>query len=212
VVDGQEWFDDKLGTCPAMVILRGYSAQDTLRLANRAWDLGISLVEIPIQTETAVATLAAVAQAGRDRAAAVGAGTVLSSAQVAIAREAGAAFTVSPGYDPDVTAASLAAGLPSLPGVATATDVQQALRSGHRWVKAFPASLLGEGWFAAMRGPFPQVSFVATGGIGAGNARHFVDAGAAAVAFGSAIEDPAQLGQLVASLAPRMSDRAGHEP
>jgi 2-dehydro-3-deoxyphosphogluconate aldolase / (4S)-4-hydroxy-2-oxoglutarate aldolase len=212
MVDGQGWFDDKFGTCPAMAILRGHSTRDTLKLAQLAWELGITLVEIPIQTEAAVATLAAVAEAGRDRAAVVGAGTVLSPAQVAVARKAGAAFTVSPGYDPDVTTASLAAGLPSLPGVATATDVQLALRNGHRWVKAFPASVLGDGWFAAMRGPFPQVSFVATGGIGSGNAGRFLDAGAAAVAVGSALEDPAQLGHLAAVLAHRLGRRPGHQP
>jgi 2-keto-3-deoxy-6-phosphogluconate aldolase len=73
---------------------------------------------VPIQTDAAVETLAAVAAAGRDRAAPVDAGTVLGSAQVADDRDAGAAFTVSPGFDPDVVDASRAAELPSLPGVA----------------------------------------------------------------------------------------------
>ena len=207
MVGDQDWFDDKLRTCPVMAILRGYSASDALRLAHRAWDLGITLVEIPIQTDTAVETLAAVATAGRDRGAVVGAGTVLSPAQVADARDAGAVFTVSPGFDPDVVEASRAAGMPSLPGVATATDIQLALRHGLRWVKAFPASALGEGWFAAMRGPFPQVSCVATGGISAGNAERFLDAGAAAVAVGSALEDPAQLDRLATILAARRTGR-----
>jgi len=92
-----------------------------------------------------------VAAARRDRAAPVGAGTVPGPAQVTDARDAGAAFTVSPGFDPGVVDASRAAGLPSLPGVATATDIQRALRHGLRRVKDFPASALGEGWFAAMR-------------------------------------------------------------
>jgi len=209
MVGDRDWFDDMLRTCPVMAILRGYGTERTLELAHRAWDLGITLVEIPIQNDAAVKTLAAVAvaAAGRGGGAIVGAGTVLTPAQVIDARDAGAMFTVSPGFDPAVVAASHAAGMPSLPGVATATDIQLALRHGLRWLKAFPASTLGEGWFSAMKGPFPQVSFVATGGMAAGNAERFLDAGAAAVAVGSALEDPAQLDQLAAILAARRPRR-----
>jgi 2-dehydro-3-deoxyphosphogluconate aldolase / (4S)-4-hydroxy-2-oxoglutarate aldolase len=207
MVGDRDWFGDMLRTCPVMAILRGYGTERTLELAHRAWDLGITLVEIPIQNDAAVETLAAVATAGRGSGAIVGAGTVLSPAQVIDARDAGAMFTVSPGFDPAVVAASHAADMPSLPGVATATDIQLALRHGLRWLKAFPASTLSEGWFSAMKGPFPQVSFVATGGMTAGNAERFLDAGAAAVAVGSALEDPAQLDQLAAILAARRMSR-----
>jgi len=208
MVGEQDWFDDTLGACPIMAILRGYSTRDTLALAHRAWDLGINLVEIPIQTDAALETLAAVAAAGRDRGAVTGAGTVLRPEQVIDARDAGVAFTVSPGFDPDVVNASHAAGLPSLPGVATATDVQLALRHGLHWLKAFPAAVLGEGWFTAMRGPFPQIRYVATGGIASDNADRFLNAGAAAVAIGSALEHPAQLDRLAAIIAARV----GPEP
>jgi 2-keto-3-deoxy-6-phosphogluconate aldolase len=71
--------------------------------------------------------------------------------------------------------------------------VQRALGDGLTWLKAFPASLLGTGWFPAMRGPFPQAKFVATGGMGSGNAQAFLDAGVKVVAVGSALEDDAQL-------------------
>jgi Entner-Doudoroff aldolase len=207
MVGDRDWFDDLLRTCPVMAILRGYGTERTLELAQRAWDLGITLVEIPIQTDAAVETLAAVATAGRGGGAVIGAGTVLTPAQVIAARDAGAMFTVSPGFDPAVVAESHAADMPSLPGVATATDIQLALRHGLRCLKAFPASALGEGWFSAMKGPFPQVSFVATGGMSAGNAERFLDAGAAAVAVGSALDDPAQLDQLAAILAARRTCR-----
>ena len=58
--------------------------------------------------------------------------------------------------------------------------------------------MLGTGWFAAMRGPFPEVRFVATGGMDARNAREYLAAGAALIAVGSALEDPAQLPALAA--------------
>ncbi len=126
----------------------------------------------------------------------VGAGTIVRSEQVDLVAGIGAAFTVSPGLDPEVVRASWAAGLPALPGVGTATDVQLAVKLGLTWLKAFPASVLTPAWFAAMRGPFPQVRFCATGGVDAVNASTFLDAGAQMVAVGSALADDRQLAAL----------------
>lgn len=67
MVGDRDWFGDMLRTCPVMAILRGYGTERTLELAHRAWDLGITLVEIPIQSDAAVETLAAVAAGGGGR-------------------------------------------------------------------------------------------------------------------------------------------------
>ena len=85
-----------------------------------------------------------------------------------------------------------------LPGVATPSEIQQALRHGATWLKAFPATVLGTGWFAAMRGPFPEVNLVATGGVSAHNAADYLAAGARAVAVGSALADETQWEALAA--------------
>jgi 2-dehydro-3-deoxyphosphogluconate aldolase/(4S)-4-hydroxy-2-oxoglutarate aldolase len=193
-----EFFDDAFAGRPVMAILRGFPVARTVELAQRAWDNGIAAVEVPIQNAEAVEALAAAVQAGQARGFAVGAGTVVTLEHVRQAADVGAAFTVAPGLDEGVAQASVAAGLAHLPGVATASDVQRALGLGLGWVKAFPASVLGTEWFAAMRGPFPQVRFVATGGMGADNAREYLNAGASVVAVGSALEDPAQLDRLAA--------------
>ena len=136
--------------------------------------------------------------AGADRGRRVGAGTVITAEQVHLAAEAGAGFTVAPGTDPEVLAASAAIGLPHLPGVSSPSDVQVALKHGLTWVKAFPAEVLGPAWVRAVRAPFPQVNIVATGGIGADNAAEYLAVGAAAVAIGSALADPAQLERVLA--------------
>ena len=185
-------FTDLFADQQVMAILRGMSERATVELANRAWDLGIGLVEVPIQSPDAVPALRAAVAAGRRRGRVVGAGTVTTPARVAAAVEAGAAFTVAPGFDGEVLAASLAAGLPHLPGVATPGEIQQALRHGVTWLKAFPAAQLGVGWFAAMRGPFPEANLVATGGVSAHDAADYLTAGARAVAVGSALADEAQ--------------------
>lgn len=179
---------------PVMAILRGLSTADSVRLAHAAWDLGVKLVEVPIQNLEAERALSAVSEAAQERGALAGAGTVTSVEQVRFAHRAGAAFTVAPGIDEAVSRESAARGLPHLPGVATATEIQKAKRLGHLWVKAFPADSLGTPWFRALKsGPFPEMRFVATGGINADNAEAFLRSGAECVAVGSALEDPEQL-------------------
>lgn len=183
-----------------MAILRGMGEERSLSVATTAWDLGIDVVELPIQTAADIQALRVVAAAGRERGKVVGAGTVVSVEHVRQAADAGAQFTVSPGFDPEIVRASSDAGLPAMPGVATASEVQLALKEGLSWLKAFPASVLGTGWLGAMRGPFPQAKFVTTGGMNASNAGEYLRAGARVVAVGSALEDPDQLPMLATLL------------
>lgn len=182
-----EWFDEAFAGQTLMGILRGFDPEETVRLAEVAWQLGVTCVEVPVQNEQALAALRATITASGGRP--VGAGTVTTPERLRLAAEAGAAFTVAPGLDPQVLAASSDAGLPHLPGVATASDVQAAEQLGLRWVKAFPASVLGTDWFSAMLGPFPQMRFVATGGMTASSVEPYLAAGASIVALGSGLPD-----------------------
>ncbi|MCZ7374709.1 bifunctional 4-hydroxy-2-oxoglutarate aldolase/2-dehydro-3-deoxy-phosphogluconate aldolase [Micromonospora sp. WMMC250] len=189
-------FDHIFGGARVMAILRGLPVAETVRLAERAWDLGIDVVEVPVATADAVPALRAAVEAGAARGRIVGAGTVLDVEQVTASADAGAAFTVAPGLDLAIADAAAARGLPHLPGVATPTEAQQALRHGLTWLKAFPAITLGPAWFKALAGPLPQLRFVATGGLDAGNAAPFLQAGVRVVAVGSALSDPSQLDRL----------------
>lgn len=191
-----EWFDTAFASGPVMAILRGFSPESSVELAERAWDLGIDSVEVPIQSPPALEALAATVEAGRKRGKSVGAGTVVTREHVRQAAAHGAAFTVAPGFDEAVVRASVDASMPHLPGVATASEIQAVVRLGLGWVKAFPASVLGTAWFRTMRGPFPDIKFVATGGMHAGNAKDYLAAGVSVVAVGSALEDRAQLDAL----------------
>lgn len=189
-------FDALFAGQRAMAILRGLPPAETVRLAETAWDGGVELVEVPIGRPGQEEALAAAVAAGAKRGHAVGAGTVVSAAHVARAREAGAAYTVAPGLDERVLAASEAAGMPHLPGVATASELQRAAAHGCRWVKVFPAAALGPAWFKAMSGPFPDMRFVATGGVAVGEVDAYLQAGASVIGIGSALADPAALAQL----------------
>lgn len=198
-----EFFDNMFSNTPIMAILRGLGTQRTLEVAKSAWDIGVTSVEVPIQTPDDLNTLEALAQAARERGLVVGAGTVLNITHVAQSKECGAAFTVSPGTNVDVIQACAEAGLAHLPGVATPSDIQKATGHGLQWVKAFPASVLGTAWLKAMGGPFPGIKFVSTGGMDAHNARTYLDAGARVIAVGSALEDSRQLGLLSELLSER---------
>lgn len=198
-------FDELLAGQVVVVILRGQAPETAVSMAEAVWDAGAGVIEVPIQGPDGAAALEATAVAGRRRGHPVGAGTVLTPGQVRQAQACGAAFTVAPGFSDDVLAASTAAGLPHLPGVATPTEVQRAVQAGCQWLKAFPASVLGTAWFREMRGPFPAVAFVATGGITAATAAGYLDAGARAVGVGSAATRPGGLEELLAALADRRS-------
>jgi 2-dehydro-3-deoxyphosphogluconate aldolase/(4S)-4-hydroxy-2-oxoglutarate aldolase len=189
-------FDELFGTERIMVVLRGLPPKATVELATVAWGIGIKLLEVPIGVPDQLPSLAAAVEAGAARGRVVGAGTILSARHVRDAASAGARFTVAPGFDADVLQASLTAGLPHLPGVATPSEVHHAWKARCRWVKVFPAHTLGPAWFRALKGPFPDMEYVATGGIAAEASPDYLNAGARIVALGAALTDPAQREQL----------------
>jgi 2-dehydro-3-deoxyphosphogluconate aldolase/(4S)-4-hydroxy-2-oxoglutarate aldolase len=197
-MDSTDFFHAHLTSSPVMGIFRGLDTARTLALCRLAWDSGVQLIEVPVQSDESLECLKEVVAAGIALGRAVGAGTVTSPARVQAAAGAGAAFTVAPGLNSSVARESQRLGLPHLPGVATSTEIGTALDLGLVWQKVFPAAELGASWIRAQHGPFPEVRFVATGGIDADSASGFLSAGAAAVAVGSAFADPAQIDRLAA--------------
>ena len=125
---------------------------------------GLPCVEVTLRTPAA---LAGIARLAADPALLVGAGTVLDPGQVDDAVEAGARFIVSPCLDVAVVRRCGTLGVPVLPGIATPTEAMTAMAEGLDAVKLFPADPLGgPAMAAALRGPFPGLRLVPTGGIG----------------------------------------------
>jgi 2-dehydro-3-deoxyphosphogluconate aldolase/(4S)-4-hydroxy-2-oxoglutarate aldolase len=128
---------------------------------------GLTCVEVTLRTPAALESLRILAQRPE---LCVGAGTVLSASQVDSVVEAGARFVVSPGTSLSVVVASHQAGVPIFPGVATPTEIQSALELGVNTLKFFPAETLGGlSALTALSGPFADVRFVPTGGVGPAN-------------------------------------------
>ena len=196
------WFTESLLACPVMAVFRGLSPERTVELATVAWDVGVLNVEVPIESARAVASLEAAVAAGASRGMRVGAGTIISASQLSTAISAGAAYGVSPGLDPTLLTLAGERSFPFIPGVATASEVLHAQRLGFRWIKAFPASVLGTEWFTAMKGPFPETNFIATGGMTGRNAGLFLASGASVVGVGSALGTADEREMLSALIAP----------
>ena len=132
-------------------------------LAEALVEGGLPVAEVTFRTAAAERALAAMAADGRLL---VGAGTVVTAAQVDRAVDAGARFVVSPGFAPAVVERALELGVAVLPGVATASEIMAAVALGLSVLKFFPAE--AGGGVAAVRAlaaPFPQVRFVPTGGV-----------------------------------------------
>ena len=144
--------------CPEMV----------LPLCDALASGGLPVLEITLRTTEALEALRiAVAECPEML---IGAGTVLTLGQAEQAIEAGARYLVSPGLDAGLVRMSHEAGVPILPGVVTPTEVQAAVGLGLDAVKFFPASLMGgTKMISALRGPFPAMKFVPTGGVDLSN-------------------------------------------
>lgn len=194
------FFSQYLAKVPIVLILRDLSPDRAREMARLAWDLGVSLVEVPITSVSSIESLAAVVDESRGGQEIAGAGSIKSTEDIRMCLEAGASFGVSPGMSLDVADAARAEGFPWLPGVATSSDIMLALSRGHEWVKAFPAQSLGAGWFAAQAGPFPEVSFVATGGVSADNALDLLAHGASALGVGGGGASPEALKKMLDSV------------
>jgi 2-dehydro-3-deoxyphosphogluconate aldolase/(4S)-4-hydroxy-2-oxoglutarate aldolase len=115
----------------------------------------------------------------------IGAGTVLSVASARAAIDAGARFVVMPHLDPEIVRTATALGVNSFPGVFTPSEALAAWRAGATAVKLFPASAVGPQFVREMRGPFPDVPIVPTGGVTLATGPDFIAAGAVAVGLGS---------------------------
>jgi 2-dehydro-3-deoxyphosphogluconate aldolase/(4S)-4-hydroxy-2-oxoglutarate aldolase len=141
-------------------------------LANALLDGGLRAVEVTFRTAAAAAAIKAMTGIPE---LVVGAGTVLTPAQVDQAVEAGARFVVTPGFGPAVVKRCQELGVPVFPGVATATEIQQALDAGLDTVKFFPAEQLGGvPMLKALAAPFRSVKFIPTGGVNVSNAGSYL--------------------------------------
>jgi 2-dehydro-3-deoxyphosphogluconate aldolase/(4S)-4-hydroxy-2-oxoglutarate aldolase len=166
-----------------LTIFRGQSPHQCADLAEALYAAGLRLFEVTLNSPDPLAGITAV----RDRLgddAHVGAGTVLTTEAVQQVADAGAQFVVSPDVDTAVVERTKQLGMGSVPGALSPTEVLRAQRAGADAVKVFPISSVGPGHIRQLRGPLPDVSYIATGGVDEDLAKACMDAGCAGVGVG----------------------------
>ena len=174
-----------------IAILRGITPPDAEAVTAELIAAGITKIEVPLNSPEAFTSIAALIEAFGDRAS-IGAGTVLSVAEVERLAQIGAKLVVSPNMNPEVIRATRAAGMLSYPGVMTPTECFAALDAGANGLKFFPGSLIGPAGLKAIKAVLPAgCEMLAVGGASADNFAEWQAAGAAGFGIGTALYKPA---------------------
>lgn len=182
--------DTYLKDLPLIAILRGVTPDDIVPVGRALHDAGFRVIEIPLNSPQPFESIRRLTAELGERCL-IGAGTVLTEAQVAEVDAAGGRLIVSPNANLAVIRASKAAGLVSAPGVATPSEGFAALDAGADSLKLFPAEQLGPAVVKAWRAVFPkELALLPVGGITPDNMGPYVAAGANGFGLGSALYKP----------------------
>lgn len=181
-----------------IVVARARSAEDYDPVLEVLIDAGIRSVELTLTTPGTIERLPGLIERFGDDVD-LGIGTVTDTDQLRRAVDAGARYLVTPITVPALLAAAAEAGVPLVPGGFTPTELFASWSAGASAVKVFPAGRLGAGYVKDLRGPFPDIEVVPSGGIDLESAAQWLAAGAAAVSVGGPLlGDAFQGGDLVA--------------
>ncbi|MDT3719435.1 2-dehydro-3-deoxy-6-phosphogalactonate aldolase [Pseudomonas oryzihabitans] len=182
--------DTYLKDLPLIAILRGVTPDEIVAVGRALYDAGFRVIEIPLNSPQPFESIRRLTVELGDSCL-IGAGTVLTEAQVAEVDAAGGRLIVSPNANLAVIRASKAAGLVSAPGVATPSEGFAALEAGADSLKLFPAEQLGPAVVKAWRAVFPkELALLPVGGITPDNMGPYVAAGANGFGLGSALYKP----------------------
>lgn len=188
-------FTAELAAARILAIIRGTDTAATVATATVLLAEGVHLVEVPLTTPGALHAIEAIRSAAPPGSL-IGAGTVLTRAEVADVTAAGAQFIVTPAVVESVPEA-VRHGLPVVAGALSPTEAYTATLQGASAIKLFPAALGGPAYLKALRDPFPDIPFVAVGGVRLADLPAYLAAGAVAVGVGgSLVGDAASGGNL----------------
>ncbi len=190
-------FLEELSAARLMAVIRGRDTAAVVATALALVDEGLQFVEVALTTPGACEAISQV-RARAPKGAWVGAGTVLTADDVDAVQAAGAQFVVTPAVTASIAIAA-ERGLPVAAGAMTPTEAWTAVQHGASVVKLFPAASGGPGHLRALRDPFPQIPFLAVGGVGVDDVETYLRAGAIGVGVGGPlVGDAASGGDLTA--------------
>lgn len=191
-----------LAANPVIAVLRAIQASDYDAVVDVLAENGVRSIELTLSTPGTFEHLPTLlARAGSE--VEIGIGTIVNAAQAQRAIDAGARYLVTPIVNLDVIALAVAAGVPVFPGGLTPTELYSAWDAGATAVKIFPAETVGPQYGSHLRGPFPDLQFVPSGGIGLDDIPAWLAAGATAVSLGGPLIGDALKGGSLEALANR---------
>ncbi|MEN8584654.1 bifunctional 4-hydroxy-2-oxoglutarate aldolase/2-dehydro-3-deoxy-phosphogluconate aldolase [Burkholderia sp. RS01] len=167
----------------AVAVLRASHASDYAPVIEALQRGGVLSIELTLSTQGVWDELPIL----RDRfgdALEIGVGTVTDAAEAEAALDLGAAYIVTPVTDPGVITACVSRGVPVYPGGLTPTELHAGWKLGATAVKVFPASTVGAGYVSQLRGPFPDIEVIPSGGVNIDDVPGWIKAGALAVSLG----------------------------
>jgi 2-dehydro-3-deoxyphosphogluconate aldolase/(4S)-4-hydroxy-2-oxoglutarate aldolase len=180
---------EKVKELGLLAVIRGPSAELTVQMVEALIKGGVLGIEITYSTPNAEEVVKSLSGKYGDKIV-LGMGTLTKTEQAVTAKAAGASFLVSPICEPTLVNSMVASGLLTMAGALTPTEVFQAYSLGTDVVKVFPGSLGGPSYVKALKGPFPYIPMMPTGGVSAANAADWFKAGVVAVGAGSELCPP----------------------
>jgi len=189
-MSASELFERYFRQCPLIGIIRGVTPDEALPTARALYNGGIRMIEVPLNSPEPFETIKLLARAHGD--CIVGAGTVLTPADVERVHGSGGRIIVAPNCEPAVIRRALELGLRVFPGIATATEAFTAIAAGATELKLFPAATYGSRHLKALKSVLPKhVRVFPVGGIGAQDIAEWLASGADGFGFGSELFTPA---------------------
>jgi 2-dehydro-3-deoxyphosphogluconate aldolase/(4S)-4-hydroxy-2-oxoglutarate aldolase len=180
---------EKVKTLGLLAVIRGPSPELTVQMVEALVDGGVKGIEITYSTPNAEDVVKTLARKFGDSIV-LGMGTLTKPEQAESAKAAGANFLVSPVCEKNLVEAMVKTGLLTMAGALTPTEVFQAYSLGTDVVKIFPGSVGGPSYIKALKGPFPYIPMMPTGGVNASNVAEWFAAGVVAVGAGSELCPP----------------------
>lgn len=184
----------KIQACGIVAVVRATSLEQAAKITDACIAGGVAAIELTFTVPHADKLIEAMREKYTNGEIIIGAGTVLDAATARIAILAGAQYIVSPYFDPETVRCCNRYGVPSMPGIYTATEAVQAMECGADVLKVFPGDIATPAFIKDIHGPLPNAVMMPSGGVNVDNVKDWIKAGAVAVGAGSSLIAGAKTG------------------
>lgn len=175
-----------------VAVVRANSPEKATKIVDAIIEGGIKSIELTYSVPQANEVIKELKDKYKDKGIIIGAGTVLEPISARLAIIAGAQFIVSPCFDKEVAKLCNLYQVPYIPGILTPSEVKIALEYGSEVIKLFPGDISGAKMIKDLKGPFPDLNILPSGGVNVDNITDWIKSGATMVSAGTSLSAPAE--------------------